>query len=251
MKENPCTNRQNSGYKTQCACREDIREEDISAGALQMVNFFTLSQRGRDVKIQDEVWRGRSQKKNPRFKKLGNARKRKKVEWMKGKLFLLFFSYRGTRRGRKHVYCVESCLHTYLNFYNVPYGRFKTIENDLLCEKKFTPIHKLNGAPSNNSTKQQTIDKMRNFFIALEEEGEPHATKVVRTRVGIALRDDDDILELPSSYSKRSLYCRLMYSWGWVVKASGRGLLERPAIAKFAILTGKIGWREKVRRYCR
>ena len=80
MKENPCTNRQNSGYKTQCACREDIREEDISAGALQMVNFFTLSQRGRDVKIQDEVWRGRSQKKNPRFKKLGNARKRKKVE---------------------------------------------------------------------------------------------------------------------------------------------------------------------------
>ena len=46
---------------------------------------------------------------------------------------------------------------------------------------------------------------------------------MVRTRVGVALRDDDDILELPSSYSKRSLYSRLMYSWGWVVKPDGRG----------------------------
>ena len=138
-----------------------IKEEDISEGALLMVNFFTLSQRGRDAKIWDEVWRGRSQKKNPRFQELGNARKRRKVEQMKGKLFLLFFSHRGNVRRRKLVYPIKSCLHTYLMFYNIPYGRFQTIENKLLCGKQTAPLHKLNGAPS---MKPNIIDRMRNFW---------------------------------------------------------------------------------------
>ena len=164
MIDQPCTNRRNSGYVTKCQCRADIKEEDISEGALQMVNFFTLSQRGRDVKIQDEVRRGRSRKKNPRFIELGNRRKRKKVERMKGKLFLLYFSYRENARGQKLLYRIQSCLSTYLMFYNIPYDRFKTIENELLGGKKTTPIHKLNGAPSNNATKKHVIDKMRIFF---------------------------------------------------------------------------------------
>ena len=40
---------------------------------------------------------------------------------------------------------------------------------------------------------------MRIFFSALEKEAEPHATKVVQTQLGIALRDDDDTIDLQSS----------------------------------------------------
>ena len=79
-----------------------------------MVNFFTLSQRERDVKIQEKIRRGRLQKKNPQFAELGNARKRRTVEQMKGKLFLLYYSHRGRGRRRRLVYPVKSCLHTYL-----------------------------------------------------------------------------------------------------------------------------------------
>ena len=76
---------------------------------------------------------------------------------------------------------------------------------------------------SNHQTKEYKLDSMRIFFSALEKETEPHATKVVRTKTGIALRDNDDSVDLPSCYSKRSLYCKLMHLWGWVCRADGRG----------------------------
>ena len=164
MKENNCTNRRNSGYVTKCDCREDIREEDARDGAMQMVNFYSMSQRGRDVKIRDEILKARSEKKNPRFQKLGHRRKRSKVERMRGKIFHLFYSHRCETRARKVAYCVGCCLHTFLMVYNVPYSRFKTIENDVLQGKRSTPIHKLTGAPSNNLTKEATIDKMCIFL---------------------------------------------------------------------------------------
>ena len=53
MRKNKCTSRQNSGYVTNCNCRESIRDEDVCHAAVSMVNFFTLLQHGRDVRVQD------------------------------------------------------------------------------------------------------------------------------------------------------------------------------------------------------
>ena len=85
------------------------------------------------------------------------------------------------------------------------------------------PVHALTGKPSNNAMKASMIKRLHDFFSELEEEAEPHATKVVRTRARVALRDDDEIVELPSSYSKRGLYVRLMLELGWKVTCDGQG----------------------------
>ena len=46
----------------------------------------------------------------------------------------------------------------------------------------------------------------------LKEDGEQHATKVVQTRIGVALGDNNDIMELPFSSSEKSLYCSVGYN---------------------------------------
>ena len=55
-------------------------------------------------------------------------------------------------------------------------------------------------------------------------EGEPYATRFIRTLVGIELRDEEKgIIELPPSYTKRKMYERFCYENGWVAKADARG----------------------------
>ena len=68
-----------------------------------------------------------------------------------------------------------------LTFYNVPYARFKEIEKGIENGRTSAALHGLIGRKSNNSTKKKSIDHMEDFFRKLEEEGEPHATRVVRT----------------------------------------------------------------------
>ena len=84
-------------------------------------------------------------------------------------------------------------------------------------------MHKITGEPSNHVTKEYKLGSMRIFFSVLEKEAEPRSTKVVRTKIGIALRDDDDTIDLPPSYSTRGLYCKPMHLWGWNCKVDGRG----------------------------
>ena len=141
---------------------------------------------------------------------------------MSGKLFTLFYTRRDIR-SISQVYEIRCCLHTLLMFYNIPYKRFKNIEKNLKEERVQTTVHGLTGQKSNHQTKEYKLESMRIFFSALEKEAEPHATKVVRTKTGIALRDNDDSVDLPSCYSKRSLYCKLMHLWGWVCKVDGQG----------------------------
>ena len=222
MLRSECSSRQNSGYVTKCDCRKDIRAQDIDFGARAMVNYYIMSPEGRDMKVQDQILRGKLSKKRQRYKKLGNKRKRKEVTRMTGKIFLLFYTYRRVRRIRL-AHRVQCCLSTLLLFYNIPWHRFKKIEKDLANGETATPIHASTGKASNNAMKESTIKRLHDFFSALEEEAEPHATKVVRTRARVALRDDDEIVELPSSYSKRGLYAKLMLEWGWTVMCDGRG----------------------------
>ena len=65
IKINNCTNQRNSGYVTKCDCRKNIREEDTRDRAMQMVNYFSMSKRGRDVKIRDRVKKRGWRRKTP------------------------------------------------------------------------------------------------------------------------------------------------------------------------------------------
>ena len=223
LRELECVSPMNATYdrKKRCDCRDKIADEDVALGAAAMVRFFTLSKHGKDMMISNWLKRGKHMKKRQRWKKLGNKRKRAKVERAAGKPFCLFHKKAPGRRSI--ITPIPCCLNTLLTFYNVPYARFKEIEKGIENGRTSAALHGLIGRKSNNSTKKKSIDHMEDFFRKLEEEGEPHATRVVRTACKVALRDDDDITELPSSYSKRQLYCRLMLELGWSVVADNNG----------------------------
>ena len=52
---------------------------------------------------------------------------------------------------------------------------------------------------SNKAMNGRIVKELHDFFHNLgENHSEPHTTKVVRTTTGIALRNDDEIVELPS-----------------------------------------------------
>ena len=100
MLRSDCASRQNSGYVTKCNCQKDIGEDDIDHEARAMVNYFNMSQHGRYLKIQDQIFRGKMAKKRQWVKRLGNKRKRKEVKRMSGKIFLLFYTYWKCSRNR-------------------------------------------------------------------------------------------------------------------------------------------------------
>lgn len=80
------------------------------------------------------------------------------------------------------------------------------------------------------------------FFEGLKELAQPTSTRFVRENVGTGLRDDElDLLELPSSWSKRGLYNRFCDERGWEVKTSSRGTIQ---------LTKKMGGDEIQKPIC-
>ena len=124
------------------------------------------------------------------------------------------------------------CINALLQFYCIPYARFKVYVEAVSSGGIAAPAHLLTGKKSNKAMKGRIVEELHDFFHDLgENHSEPHATKVVRTTTGIALRNDDEIVELPSCFSKRQLYCKFLYGCGWVVKPKGNGsfgLIKEP-----------------------
>ena len=222
-----CITQDDKEYITKCKCKTSILDDNIPTGAAAMVRFYTLAANAKDATIADWIRSAKLRKKYNRYKKLGDKRKRQQVERMKGQIFSLFYTKRVERRRRVSRVIqkpVDCCLTSLLSFYNIPYARFKRIEKAVQQPNSYASIkHGLTGKEGNRGMKGMIVEKLHEFLGELEDEGEPHATKVVRTRTRVALRNNDDIVELPSSYSKRNLYARFMLTLGWKVKPDGAG----------------------------
>ena len=99
------------------------------------------------------------------------------------------------------------CLNDLLSFYNISYYRLKTPENTIKSGKTIGPMQLLVGSKSHGAIKGLIVEKLHEYFVSLQlHHIEPSATKVVWTLTGIALRNDDDITELPSSFTKGQIY---------------------------------------------
>ena len=74
-----------------------------------------------------------------------------------------------------------------------------------------------------NLVNAEVKDSVRIFFKDLEPECEDYASRIVRTRLGKEyLRDDEvDGLRLPTTYTKRYVYEKWVFSCGWVAVTSG------------------------------
>ena len=66
---------------------------------------------------------------------------------------------------------------------------------------------------------KEIYESLHEYFDALEKESLPFATRVIRERTGLHMRDDnpDDVL-LPPHMSKHRCYAQWCFSRGWVVK---------------------------------
>lgn len=71
----------------------------------------------------------------------------------------------------------------------------------------------------NASRKNQVTDSIIEFLQALSDErGEPYATRFIRESTSVGLRNEEEgVIELPSSVSKRQEYSRWCYERGWIV----------------------------------
>eukprot|EP00536_Pseudo-nitzschia_multiseries_P005712 jgi/Psemu1/13278/gm1.13278_g len=99
-------------------------------------------------------------------------------------------------------------------------------------EDNTTPTHGLKGKRPNNTQQfddSDIVEDLADFFNDLKELGQPQSTRIMRVETGVGLRDGEEgVVELPPSYSKRSLYYRFCYDHGWTVrlKKNSNSVLE-------------------------
>jgi hypothetical protein len=67
-------------------------------------------------------------------------------------------------------------------------------------------------------------DDLHSFFQHIKQFGAPKATRFVREETGTGLRDgEDDLVELPTSWSKRAMNARFCFERGYVITTNARG----------------------------
>ena len=93
-------------------------------------------------------------------------------------------------------YCpYHVCQNALLTVYNISYEKWKKLEDIVSQGDDRGPSHMLCGRKSNSSLKSETLEKLLSYFKNLQDnEGEPHATKVIRTRLRATLCNNDDIM---------------------------------------------------------
>ena len=87
--------------------------------------------------------------------------------------------------------------------------------------------HGLKGKKSNrrNGVILEAEERLNTFFSDMQEDfAEVPATRMVRCLTGASLRKEEEgLVELPSYFTKRSLYKRFMYDSGYTIKISDKG----------------------------
>ena len=71
-------------------------------------------------------------------------------------------------------------------------------------------------------------DDIHEFFHEMKQFATPTATRVVREETGTGLRDgEENNVELPTFWSKRSVYGRFCFERGYVITSTHRGNVLR------------------------
>jgi hypothetical protein len=107
------------------------------------------------------------------------------------------------------------CKHAYFALLAMKKGTYTTLRKSIQVTNE-QPEHRLTGKVSNNALKATLQACLCVFFEEMIELGSPRATRFIRMEVGMEVRDcDDEMLELPSSFTKRGLYVRFCKEIGY------------------------------------
>ena len=110
------------------------------------------------------------------------------------------------------------------------YGRIKWKTCQMAVVHNKLPDHGNKGKVLGNAKRfaNEVKDDLHGFFHELKQFGTPKATRFVREETGSGLRDgEEDLVELPTTWSKRAVYSRFCYERGFVMTSTPRGNIKK------------------------
>ena len=110
------------------------------------------------------------------------------------------------------------------------YGRCKWKTCAKAVKNNSLPVHGNIGKVSNNAKKfeREVKDDLHAFFHDMNQFATPKATRFVRETTGSGLRDgEENVLELPTCWSKRALYARFCFERGYVISSTATGIIKK------------------------
>jgi hypothetical protein len=193
----------NQRIPTKCTCLHDLQGQedylDIAQVATYLTSFACCSK-------EDE--------------------QRMVMEWVK---YAKLVAYGQSRKEQIRRFLLPGHPLTYMICKNalammIGFGQSKWTTVTKLVKQNKNPTHGLRQKTSNNS-KPGVLDDLHVYFDRLKDFGAPRATPIVRNATGIIdVRDEDtDLLELPTSITKRGQYRRYCNERGWVADVDAKG----------------------------
>jgi hypothetical protein len=114
------------------------------------------------------------------------------------------------------------CQSSLMRLLGIGPDAWKTV--NLASATNTVPVHGLTGRSSNYAMGDATTTSLQAFFEGLKDHACPRATRFVRTESGFELRDDDvEVMELPTSWTKRAVFARWLDECGWRIKTDSIG----------------------------
>jgi hypothetical protein len=110
------------------------------------------------------------------------------------------------------------------------YGRRKWKTCEKAVKHNSLPEHGNTGKASNNAKKfeREVKDDLHAFFQDMNQFATPKATRFVRESTGSGLRDgEENVLELPTCWSKRAVYARFCFERGYAISSTATGLIKK------------------------
>ena len=119
------------------------------------------------------------------------------------------------------------CIHAFRNLFGIYRKQWNYLKSS--C-KNYSPGPIEHGNKGlKNRQKSSAVNSATDSVVAFldavsKEHGEAYATRFIREITGMSLRNEEDgLVELPSSFTKRKLYAEFCFSRGYKVKSTAKG----------------------------
>ena len=121
----------------------------------------------------------------------------------------------------QHVVCQSSLM----SLYGVGPDAWATLNRS--ATTGIVIVHGLKGKPANNSLKPAIRESLHDFLQDLSHHAAPRATLLVRKKTEIVQKnDDDEIIELPTHWTKRGVWARWLDELGYDVTTNNLGTVS-------------------------
>lgn len=212
-----CQDSKNPTRRIQCSCwmeaRGDLSDEDIESILEYLYDYALLEYKEQRMRVAE--WMKYAIALQSRLFNVGRVERRK--------LFLI----PGVNKPEAMI-----CSYALCDMLGMTYSSWEPLWTKVKAGKAI--FHGNTGKANKTNSDQQMI--LADFFEDMKGFAGPRATRIVRDlvrgKVAMKLRDDDaDLLELPTSFTKRNLYCRYVVEQGWTFKLDSTGrVVDKTAV---------------------